>query len=311
MNAPTATLERSLRENERYLWGLSYRMLGTAADADDVVQETFARALERPPRIDEPVRPWLTRVAMNLARDALRRRRRAPYDGPWLPSPIETGEDEVSVEPRSTEARYDLLESVSFAFLLALEALKPQQRAVLLLRDVFEYSVREAADALELSEANVKTTHLRARRAMAAYDAARTVPTRALRLRNRVALERLLTALLENDAARLESLLAASVRHLSDGGGEFHAARLPVRGVKAVATFLLRLTRMRGVPEHVELRILNGLPALVASYAGPHRPKDAPRFVLRLDVDEGGRVREVHGILATRKLGAVLPSPPG
>ena len=143
------------------------------------------RALERPPaRTDEPWRPWLVRVAMNLARDLLRRRRRSPYRGTWLPSPIETGADdappayEIPAESGSpTEGRYELLESVSFAFLLALEALTPSQRAVLLLRDVFDYSVRETADALGMSEANVKVTHHRARRAMAAYDRDRCVPT--------------------------------------------------------------------------------------------------------------------------------------
>ena len=159
-------------DQQRFLWGLCYRMTGNAADADDLVQETFVRALDRPPaRIDEPWRPWLVRVAMNLARDVLRRRRRSPYRGNWLPSPVETSAEDVppayevpegSGSP--TEGRYELLESVSFAFLLALEALTPSQRAVLLLRDVFDYAVRETADALGMSEANVKVTHHRVMR---------------------------------------------------------------------------------------------------------------------------------------------------
>ena len=185
--------EDLFKAHERFLWGLCYRMMGSAADADDLVQETFLRAMERPPRrTDEPLRPWLVRVAMNLCRDALRRRRRQHYVGPWLPAPIETeGENRLlSYEPTlpdgtTTEGRYELIESVSFAFLLALEALTPQQRAVLLLRDAFDYSVHETADALDLSEANVKTTHHRARRAMAAYDRDRRVPTRALQARSR------------------------------------------------------------------------------------------------------------------------------
>src|SRR5262249_59509545 len=124
----------AFRANERFLWGLCYRMTGCAADADDLVQDTFVRVLARPPRMDDPLRPWLVRVAMNLGRDLLRRRRRRPYVGPWLPSPIETGDEESppSFEPTlegglTTEGRYDLLESVSFAFLVALEALTPQQ----------------------------------------------------------------------------------------------------------------------------------------------------------------------------------------
>src|SRR5207248_2077949 len=95
----------------------------------------------------------------------------------------------------STIARYDLLESVSFAFLVALEALTPRQRAVLLLRDVFDYSVRETAGALGLSEANVKTTHHRARRAMRAYDASRVPPTRSVQDRTAAVLQRFLSCL--------------------------------------------------------------------------------------------------------------------
>src|SRR5262249_54905403 len=110
----------NLHEHERFLWGLCYRMTGSAADADDLVQDTFTRALEKPPKDGQaPLRPWLTRVAVTLARDSLRRRKRAPYQGPWLPEPIETDDAPVAVEPASSEGRYDLLESVSFAFLLA------------------------------------------------------------------------------------------------------------------------------------------------------------------------------------------------
>src|SRR5207244_2976494 len=169
-----------------------YRMTGSAADAKAVVQDTCVRAIEHPPgRTNEPLRPWLVKVALNLARDLLRRRRRREYVGPWLPSPIETDVSRQSVaggpanlesdppshEPATLEGRYDLLESVSFAFLVALDRLTPSARAVLLLRDVFDYSIKETAAALDRSEANVKTTHHRARRAMAGYDSARHLPS--------------------------------------------------------------------------------------------------------------------------------------
>ena len=190
MSASEATLALggAFASERTFLWGLCYRMTGCAADAEDIVQETFVRALERPPaRQEDPWRPWLVRVAMNLARDLLRRRRRRAYVGPWLPSPIETGDEAAmpAVEPTlsggdTTAGRYDVLESVSFAFLIALEALTPQQRAVLLLRDVFDYDVRETADALGISASSVKVTHHRARTRMAAYDRQRCVPTREL-----------------------------------------------------------------------------------------------------------------------------------
>ena len=170
-------------ENRSFLWGLCYRMTGCAADAEEVVQETFVRVLEKPPRdTRESLRPWLVRVAMNLSRDLLRRRRRTEYVGPWLPSPVppEDVEDQVIREPEaafvdSPAARYDMRESVSVAFLLALEALTPAQRAVLLLRDVFDYSTGETAEVAGMTEANVKVTLHRARRRMREYVASKRV----------------------------------------------------------------------------------------------------------------------------------------
>src|SRR5215510_10237455 len=164
-------------EHRRYLWGICYRMTGSAADAEDIVQETFVRALEKPPAdMEAPLRPWLVKVAVNLSRDQLRRRRRREYFGPWLPAPVITeGEsplefDQAPTQETSPVAHYDLLESVTLAFLLALEALTPAQRAVLLLRDAFDYSTSETAKALDMTESNVKVTLHRARQIMAAYD---------------------------------------------------------------------------------------------------------------------------------------------
>jgi RNA polymerase sigma-70 factor (ECF subfamily) len=169
--APFAALE----SERKYLWGICYRMTGSAADADDLVQETFVRALERPPEdTSQPWRPWLVRVAMNLSRDQLRKRRRRSYPGVWLPTPIDgtLGEEaiEASTSDDSPEARYGLMESASFAFLVAVEALSPSQRAVLILRDVFDYSSRETADMLGKSEEGIRATLHRARKVMAAYE---------------------------------------------------------------------------------------------------------------------------------------------
>ncbi|MCY1017942.1 sigma-70 family RNA polymerase sigma factor [Pyxidicoccus sp. MSG2] len=319
-------VEEAAREHERFLWGLCYRMTGVAADADDLVQETFARALASPPEHQESLRPWLTRVAVNLARDHLRRRRREGYVGPWLPSPLDTGDataPEASteldappgVEARlpgggSTEGRYELLESVSYAFLLALEALAPKQRAVLLLRDVFDYSVREVAEALNMSEVNVKVVHHRARAAMEAYDRARCVPTRALQERARAALEGFMGALLSGDVAAAEALLSSDVRALTDGGGQVRAAHVPVVGAKRVLTFLQRLMELRGAPVAFEIQMLNGLPALVFAFAEAEDPMYASHAVMRVDVDGDGRITRIHSVLTDRKLaGLRLPTP--
>ena len=315
--APLAatTVESIFTEHKRFVWGLCYRLTGSAADADDLVQETFVRAIERPPaRTDEPWRPWLVRVAMNLGRDQLRRRRRQKYIGPWLPSPIETGEGKEEEAPpsyelasqdgMSTEGRYDLLESVSFAFLLAIEALTPQQRAVLLLRDVFDYAVRETAAALGMSEANVKTVHHRARRKMRSYDQDRCIPTSELQDRNRQALERFMLGLASQDVAALEALLREDVTTHNDGGGEFFSARVPILGRDKVMRFYLNLSQGRLPDVQAEIRLINGLPAYVISLASRHE-KEAPRFVIRCDTSPDGRITAIHSILASRKLTAV------
>jgi RNA polymerase sigma-70 factor (ECF subfamily) len=292
----------NLHDHERFLWALCYRMTGSAADADDLVQETFARALERPPRDTQaPLRPWLTQVAVNLARDALRRRKRAPYVGPWLPSPLDT-EDAVAVEPLATEGRYDLLESVSYAFLLALEALNPKQRAVLLLRDVFDYSVRETAEVLGASEANVKQIHLRARRAMDAYDTQRVVPTREMQQRNKEALDRFVGALLSNDVAQVEAVLASSVTAMTDGAGRYHAAMNVVRGAQRVARFMMGVSAKRGTPLDVELRNLNGFPAVIARYDSTKDARLAPLVMFQVDLAPDGRISAVHSVLAPGKM---------
>jgi RNA polymerase sigma-70 factor (ECF subfamily) len=305
VSAGPVVLGAAFQAHERPLWNICYRMTGVAADADDLVQETFLRAIERPPaRSDTDLRPWLVRVAMNLARDLLRRRRRHAQPGPWLPSPIETGEDaSPAFEPSRTEGRYDLLESCTFAFLLALEALTPQQRAVLLLRDVFDYSVEETATALDLSAANVKTTHHRARRAMEAYDTSRRPPTKDLQAETLRVLGEFLRALAQGDVATVEATLASDVRTLTDGG-TFHAARKPIVGRERVAHFYCRLFELGGRGAQVSVRMLNGLPALVFD-AGHARPGYPPHGIIRIDLGDEGQVRTIHSVLATHKLTAV------
>jgi RNA polymerase sigma-70 factor (ECF subfamily) len=308
MPAASIALDSAFQAHERLLWNICYRLTGVPADADDLVQETFLRAMERPPaRTDDDLRPWLVRVAVNLGRDLLRRRRRRGWKGPWLPGPVETADDDASLpayEPDATAGRYDLVESVTLAFLTALEALTPTQRAVLLLRDVFDHSVDETAAALGLSVPNVKTTHHRARRAMAAYDRTRQPPTRSLQERTRAALERFMLAIATDDGAAIAGLLAPDVRAVSDGGGEFHAARVPVVGAAKVAKFFRRLNARRVPGERSAVRMLNGLPAIVFEFA-TGRPGDPPRGTFHVDLDADGRIRAIHSVLVTRKLGAV------
>ena len=302
---------QALETDRRLLWSLCYRMTGNAADADDLVQETFVRAIEKPPRnTDEPLRAWLVRVAINLSRDLLRRRRRRGYAGPWLPSPVPSDEESpASFEPPAPDedspvARYDLKESISFAFLLALEALTPSQRAVLLLRDVLDYSTNDTAEALDMTEANVKVVLLRARRKMKEYDKSRDAIGPARQEATRRALEQFLLYLSARDAAGLERLLAEDVVSISDGGGEVPAARQPVRGRDKVVRLILGLAAKALVKPRFTVRMFNGLPAiLVEDLATVTRA--ATRYTIHFEVNDEGRIRGLHAVIAPGKLSAI------
>ena len=307
----TLAVDALFEEHRKFLWGLCYRMTGSAADAEDVVQDTFVRAMERPPRrTDEPLRPWLVKVALNLARDMNRRRRRRAYVGPWLPSPIETGfgspdsgPEPPSHEPAAMDGRYDLLESVSFAFLVALEALTPAQRAVLLLRDVFDYSVKDTASALDLTEPNVKTTHHRARRVMKAYNECRQIPTAERQQATAGALKRFLYALQEHDVAAIETLLADDVRLTADGGGEFKSALRTIVGRDKVTRFYFGVADS-AANARVRPAMLNGVPSIVADIPEP-APGIAPRFTMTVELDANGKIADIYVVSATRKLSAI------
>ncbi len=300
-----ADLARVFTENRRLLFGLCYRMTGSAADADDLVQETFARALATPPvRTHEPWRPWLVRVALNLSRDELRRRKRRAYKGPWLPEPVDDAQlFEPAHEPAATAGRYELIESVSFAFLLALEALTPAQRAVLLLRDVLEYTGAETAEALALTEANVRVLHHRARKAMAAYDARRRAPSRAQSDQTLEVMGRFLRCMSTQDVAGMEALLAADVVTLNDTNGRYPAAGVPVVGANKVARFHAGIAGLRRQQlPRIEVRSLNGAPAVVCSYDPPVSDRFAPAFITLGELDDDGRIRRIYTVLAPEKL---------
>jgi RNA polymerase sigma factor (sigma-70 family) len=273
-------------------------MTGSAADAEDLVQDTFARALEHPvPDDGRDPKPWLVQVALNLSRDQLRRRKRQGYVGPWLPSPLETeGTDSGELH---AEARYGELESVSQAFLIALEALTPVQRAIVILRDVLGHTVSEAATLLRISEANLKTTHHRARSKLADYDTRRVVPTAEVQAHTQAALMKLMAGFMLGDVAALEALLAADVQTLNDGNGEYFAAQVPLLGKERVIRFHLKVRRPQAPA--VALRQINGLPAVVCEFAEESKGI-ASRFVISIALDREGRICALNTTLASGKL---------
>lgn len=285
-------------EHERSrLFGLCYRMLGCAADAEDVVQETFVRAYASAPDDDAPLRPWLLRVATNLCIDALRaRKRRGAYFGPWLPGAVE----DVALEGfAGPDARLESLESAQIALLLALENLDPRARAVLVLRDAMGASAAEVADVLGISEGNVRVILLRARRAIEAAE----LPTRDLhdaadRLR------RLLFAIAAGDLETVASLLREDAVLTTDANREATAAVRAIRGRDAIVAFQ-RTVHALHLPTAVREVVVNGGPAIAVEYAPAGRlPK---RALVRAVFASDGRVAELHVLIASRKLPRAHP----
>ena len=307
MTLPAHTFD----EHRHFLWGLCYRMTGSAADAEDIVQDTFVKALEKPPADTRaPWRPWLAKVAMNLSRDRLRRRRRREYFGPWLPSPVITQDEEQlqADESTSTEespvAHYDLMESITLAFLLALEALTPAQRAVLLLRDVFDYSTSETGEVLEMTDTNVKVTLHRARQIMEAYDKSRvsSLSKRAEGLQSIV--QRFLSRLAAGDVEGVEQMLAADVVLVSDGGGEVNALAEPVYGRDKVLRLVEKLYEAYRGRMRSSVQIVNGEPAILVHREGV-KPGHASFFTMHVDLNEQSQMQRLHFVFAPSKLTAL------
>ncbi|MEU6094930.1 RNA polymerase sigma-70 factor [Streptomyces sp. NPDC047079] len=243
------------------LFGLAYRMLGSAAEAEDTVQDAYLRwsaadrgAVERPGA-------WLAKVVTNLCLSRLTsaRARRELYPGPWLPEPVVTSDGTLG-PLESAEQR----DAVSFALLVLLERLTPAERAVYVLREAFAYGHREIAEVLDLGEANCRQLYRRAVRRLADAGARfEAEPERQARL-----VESFLTAAREGDLTGLEKLLAADVTWWSDGGGRVSAARRPIEGREKVLRFLAGA--LRGFAAHVGFTVVevNGAAGLVARLGG-------------------------------------------
>ncbi|MEM7154296.1 MAG: sigma-70 family RNA polymerase sigma factor [Myxococcota bacterium] len=301
--------DRLFATHREHLWGLCYRVTGSAADADDLVQDTFRRAIESPPPDrSRPWRPWLATVATRLSIDALRRRKARRYVGPWLPSPLETppGDErgQLASSQADMETRYGLRESVSFAFLRALEALNPVQRATLVLRDVLGYSGPETAQVLEVSADNVRVILHRARQALSRYDEERQPPSSSVDARHQAALQRFMMALSSGDAARIAECLAQEVRVSTDGGGRYRASTKPVVGRDRVASFFVGLLLHGGPPVAADFRLISGRPGIVSRQPVNH-PRDAPRACMTFDLDANDQIVDIHVVSMPDKLGAL------
>jgi DNA-directed RNA polymerase specialized sigma24 family protein len=305
-----ASTSDAFAEHRQFLWDLSYRVTGSSVDADALLRDCFTKALEDPLR--DRAADWhghLTTIASRLAVAALRHRRRREYPGYWLPSPVETGNAASRGDrpgPSAHGARYDLVESGSFAFLMALEELEAWDRVIFLLCDVFGRELSAAAGILGSPAASARATLLRVRRMMQPYDDLHVPPTPDVQKRTADVLQQCLSHLQNRDGAGLEKVIAPDARALYDNAGEFVAPVAAVQGRNRIARILLKFADGME-PMRFDFRMLNGLPAAVGESAG--RPRWARRFVFRIEVSRDGLVSEVHTITATVKLAAVRFDP--
>jgi RNA polymerase sigma-70 factor, ECF subfamily len=266
-------IDSDFEEHRPGLARLAYRMLGSLADAEDVLQEAYLRWTRADRSAVTSPRAYLFSIVTRLCIDQRRvvEARKESYVGPWLPEPI--------VEPGATDPawRLEITESVSLALLVVLESLSPVERAAYLLRRIFDYDYAEVAAILEKSEPNCRQLvsraeeHVRARRPRfepAAGEAERLTGE-------------FLQACASGDLDGLVRVLAADAVLYSDGGGKVPAARVPIQGAERIARFLLGVIKKS--PAELEVRHVrvNGRPGMIVLEAGQVAD------VITLDVADG------------------------
>jgi RNA polymerase sigma-70 factor (TIGR02957 family) len=258
----------SVDEFESYrplLFSIAYRMLGSASDAEDVIQDSWVRSADAQPSDLRSTRAWLTTVVTRLCLDRLKSARaaREQYVGPWLPEPVLTSPEE------RPDAMLQRDESVTLAFLVLLETLSAEERAVFLLKEVFDYSHDEIAGMLEMTAANARQILHRAKARVAERRPRFTGDPEA----KRAMAKRFQAALTANDPAALTGLLAEDVGFWGDGGGKVTASRRPLSGRDAVLNLLLGINRVaaaQGVLPDVSVNVIdvNFEPALAIRLRG-------------------------------------------
>jgi RNA polymerase sigma-70 factor (TIGR02957 family) len=270
-------------DHRNLLFTVAYEMLGSASDAEDVVQETWLRWANVDHATVRDHRAYLVRVVTRQALNRLRSlaRRREEYVGEWLPEPLMTSPD--------VAADVELAESVSIAMLTVLETLAPTERAVFVLREVFDTSYDEIAEAVGKSPAAVRQIAHRARDRVAARRPRMEVST----TEQQAVVDRFLAAVLNGDLQGLLDVLAPDVVVVADGGGFAAAARRPIEGAERVAAFLMLAARQADF--EVNAVWLNGSPAARIDIGGQLNT------AVSLAV-ENGRITHVYAMRNPHKL---------
>jgi RNA polymerase sigma-70 factor, ECF subfamily len=280
-------------ETRPLLFSIAYRMLGSVADAEDIVQDAYLRWQRT---LDDDVREpraYLTTVVTRLAINQLRSARvqRETYVGPWLPEPL------VTEHAPDSSASVELAESLSMAFLVMLERLSPIERAVLLLHDVFDFEYAEIARIVDKSEANCRQLLSRAKKHVVAdearFDADREQAARLT--------QRFTEASGAGDLDGMLAVLAEDITLWADGGGKIKGAALkPIHGADAVARFVIGRTAQFATADRTTRPMeINGQPGFVVYVSG--QPLTALIFHVR-----DGRIQTIYAVGNPDKLRSVM-----
>lgn len=277
----------AFNSHRRLLFGIAYRMLGTVTDAEDMVQETFLRWQQTPPTKVQSAKNYLATTITRLCIDYLRsaRVRREQYVGPWLPEPLLTQHSSDPVD------RVELADSLSMAFLVMLERLSPIERAVFLLREVFEYDYDRIAQVVDKSAENCRQIFRRSRQHIAADRPRFPVsPQQQEQITNQF-----LYASSQGNLQGLLTLLAKDVTFWSDGGGRVVAALKPLHGAMKVARFLLAIQRKGLSITSAQIVEINGLPGVLI------RGESAVDSVMTFEIVDG-YIQTIYSIRNPEKL---------
>jgi RNA polymerase sigma-70 factor, ECF subfamily len=284
-------LDPVFAKHRNLLFSVAYRILGSAADAEDAVQDTWVKwSAAGRSEVADP-KAYLVRIVSNVAMDRLRSAqvRRETYVGPWLPEPILTTGDTT-----------DDNDDVSMALLVVLETLSPLERAVFVLKEAFAFTYVEIADAVGRSEQAVRQAAHRARE----HVSARRPRFLADRGRQRAVTERFFAATAGGDINTLMQLLAPDVTLWTDGGGKVRQAHRPVVGAERVAKWFAGVATRpyEGVlPADMTVKVveINGAPGMLFSAA------DRTIATLSIDLDQDGRIIGIHNVANPDKLAAI------
>lgn len=271
----------------RRLFGIAYRMLGTVADAEDIVQDTWIRWQNTDrTHVQEPA-AFLTTITTRLSITVLQsaRAKRETYIGPWLPEPVNTDDDPALGAERA--------EALQFAILLMLEKLTPTERAAYVLREAFDYPYPRIAEVISSSVVSARQLVSRARAHLTSARQAAVEPAHQRRL-----LEAFLTAAQKGDAEELEKIFADDVVSYTDGNGVKLAARVPVSGRGRVATFVAAFAHHFWTGKSLDWVEINGQPAATLSENG------TVTTVVTVTVTENG-IEQLLWVMSPEKLGHV------